>query len=146
MGWHLHQLSEPSDLLGLEAKWMGVGRLTPESKHRRIDILCIPYEQWGAALLYFTGNAIVSESNTTLLTISSTAACACTPGRRATPSTSGGSPKGLYAIALARRQRKVSDHPRDILTPTGEIIASRTEQEIFDVLGLRWRPPEHRRP
>ena len=48
---------------------MGVGRLDVNSKHRRIgktrsclvtpgliaDILCIPFEQWGAALIYFTG-------------------------------------------------------------------------------------------
>ena len=34
---------------------MGVGRLNSDSKYRRIDILCIPFEQWGAALIYFTG-------------------------------------------------------------------------------------------
>ena len=28
----------------------------------------------------------------------------------------------------------------------GVIVASRTEQEIFDRLGLRWRPPHQRRP
>jgi hypothetical protein len=49
---------------------MGVGRV--RELHRRIDILCIPYEQWGkltmtqltvgAALIYFTGNEIVSLS------------------------------------------------------------------------------------
>jgi hypothetical protein len=52
---------------------MGVGRLGPHALHRRIgedalsrgcpalmaDIMCIPFEQWGAALLYFTGNDIV---------------------------------------------------------------------------------------
>lgn len=40
---------------------MGVCRL-PDGVHRRIDILSIPWEQKGAALLYFTGNAIVSRS------------------------------------------------------------------------------------
>lgn len=40
---------------------MGVGRVSVDSKYRRIDILCIPYEQWGAALIYFTGNEVVSE-------------------------------------------------------------------------------------
>lgn len=38
---------------------MGVGRLSPAHKYRRIDILCIPFEQWGAALIYFTGNEVV---------------------------------------------------------------------------------------
>lgn len=33
----------------------------------------------------------------------------------------------------------------DQLTP-GEIVASHTEEEIFDVLGIRWRPPHQRRP
>lgn len=62
------QLGVPHDWRGLEAKWMGVGRLNSDSKYRRIgelplvkgalnerDILCIPFEQWGAALIYFTG-------------------------------------------------------------------------------------------
>lgn len=67
----ISQLSAPHDWKALEAKWMGVGRLSHNSLHRRIgephpiskeltsDILCIPFEQWGAALLYFTGNDIV---------------------------------------------------------------------------------------
>lgn len=67
---------------------MGVGKVSPEGKHRRIDILCIPYEQWGAALLYFTGNDIVSSSVFVELTHSSTGAFASTHARRATPSTS----------------------------------------------------------
>lgn len=29
---------------------------------------------------------------------------------------------------------------------TGVLIASRTEQEIFDILGIRWREPRLRRP
>jgi DNA polymerase/3'-5' exonuclease PolX len=33
-----------------------------------VDILCIPYEQWGAALLYFTGNDIVSDCPMKVLT------------------------------------------------------------------------------
>lgn len=69
----IEKLSAPHDWRALEAKWMGVGRLNHNSLHRRIgqsnpsgqkrrlmiDILCIPFEQWGAALLYFTGNDIV---------------------------------------------------------------------------------------
>jgi len=65
----------PHDWRALEAKWMGVGRLDANSKHRRIgkflcrlrvmrklkaDILCIPFEQWGAALIYFTGKSTIS--------------------------------------------------------------------------------------
>ena len=80
------QLSLPHDWDELEAKWMGVCRL-PGGLHRRIgmclvistnlssitsyawgkeaysppsDILCIPFEQWGAALLYFTGKSALA--------------------------------------------------------------------------------------
>ena len=60
----------PTDWNALEAKWMGICRLGPDTKYRRLgmcirstasafltrlDILCIPFEQWGAALIYFTG-------------------------------------------------------------------------------------------
>jgi hypothetical protein len=32
------QLSQPHDWRALEAKWMGVGRATPEGKYRRIGM------------------------------------------------------------------------------------------------------------
>lgn len=63
---------------------MGVCKL-PGGVHRRIDILSIPWEQKGAALLYFTGNAIVSCVGRRVLTPSSlTAACASTRAKTAT--------------------------------------------------------------
>jgi len=63
----------------LEAKYMGICRRSPNDPVRRIgkitlistpikmtwkpnpDILCVPYEYWGGALLYFTGDAIVNS-------------------------------------------------------------------------------------
>ena len=71
-------LGTPEDDGALEAKYMGICRRSPEDKIRRIgtsmvihpwellahyriiDILTIPYHQWGAALVYFTGDGIVS--------------------------------------------------------------------------------------
>jgi DNA polymerase lambda len=70
-------LGTPEDDGALEAKYMGICRRSPEDKMRRIgmpivhsreplaywgilDILTIPTHQWGAALVYFTGDDIVS--------------------------------------------------------------------------------------
>jgi len=47
-------LSKPHEVDGLEAKWMGIGRRDAGGKRRRIDILAIPWEQVGGALVYFT--------------------------------------------------------------------------------------------
>lgn len=47
-------LSMPHDASSLEAKYMGIGRRDATSKRRRIDILTIPFDQWGGALIYFT--------------------------------------------------------------------------------------------
>lgn len=44
------------DLAGREYKYMGVVRLNPESKSRRIDIQLIEPESYPFALLYFTGS------------------------------------------------------------------------------------------
>ena len=46
------------------SKWMGAARLpSAETQNwRRIDILVVPNAEWGAALLYFTGNDIFNRS------------------------------------------------------------------------------------
>jgi hypothetical protein len=36
--------------------------LEPESKHRRIDIIVVPWRERACALLYFTGSAIFNRS------------------------------------------------------------------------------------
>ncbi|WVQ74353.1 hypothetical protein IAR50_003953 [Cryptococcus sp. DSM 104548] len=117
-----HDLSEPGDWDAVESKWMGVGRVGPEGKFRRIDILCIPFESWGASLIYFTGNELFNRS------------------------------LRLYArkLGFSLNQRglyKGVVRGRDGLkTVAGDSIASRTEEEIFDILGVRWRHPHHRNP
>lgn len=76
------QLSAPHDWNALEAKWMGVGRVGQSAMYRRIgklfvcqyvgwwlkfitDILCVPYESWGASLIYFTGKNLVTRDGRT---------------------------------------------------------------------------------
>lgn len=52
------QLSVSTEGSALEMKVHGTCRLSPAHKHRRIDILTIPFNQWGGALIYFTGESI----------------------------------------------------------------------------------------
>lgn len=114
---------------------MGVCRL-PDGKHRRIDLLSIPWEQRGAALLYFTGNAIVSAWYLSRsLTMSQFNRSLRLYARKSGYSLN---QRGLYRNVIRnRKSEKVTE---------GEIVASQTEEEIFEVLGIRWRPPHLRRP
>ena len=56
-----HTLSNPEDWNSLDAKWMGLIN-GANGKMRRIDILSVPYNELGAALIYFTGNDIFNRS------------------------------------------------------------------------------------
>ncbi|KIR53366.1 DNA polymerase lambda subunit [Cryptococcus gattii Ru294] len=117
-----HELSAPHDWNALEAKWMGVGRVGQSAIYRRIDILCVPYESWGASLIYFTGNELFNRSLRLY-------------ARKLGYSLN---QRGLYRnVVRARDGTKVLE---------GDRVASRTEEEIFHELGLRWRHPHHRRP
>ncbi|KAJ9103152.1 hypothetical protein QFC21_002574 [Naganishia friedmannii] len=104
-----HTLSAPSNYEADEAKWMGIGRLPKKentkkdvvkSKYRRIDILMVPWKNYGA----------IREKKW----------------------------RGLFKDVIRDANNKK--------TTEGELVASRTEQEIFDVLNIRYRPPELRRP
>nr|KIR88216.1 DNA polymerase lambda subunit [Cryptococcus tetragattii IND107] len=117
-----HELSAPHDWNALEAKWMGVGRVGQSTIYRRIDILCVPYESWGASLIYFTGNELFNRSLRLY---------ARKLGYNLNQ-------RGLYRnVVRARDGTKVLE---------GDRVASRTEEEIFHELGLRWRHPHQRRP
>nr|XP_019010474.1 uncharacterized protein I206_04943 [Kwoniella pini CBS 10737]OCF49255.1 hypothetical protein I206_04943 [Kwoniella pini CBS 10737] len=110
-----HDLGTPTDWSAPEAKWMGVGRLSTVHKHRRIDILSIPFENWGAALIYFTGNEVFNRSMRLY----------------ARKQGFGLNQRGLYKGVMREKDgTKLTE---------GELVASRTEQDIFDALGLRWR-------
>ncbi|EKM52273.1 uncharacterized protein PHACADRAFT_30808 [Phanerochaete carnosa HHB-10118-sp] len=53
-------LSIPSNWWSTELVYHGLCRRDDDSPVRRLDFLAVPYEQRGAALLYFTGDDIVS--------------------------------------------------------------------------------------
>lgn len=87
---------------------------------RRIDLLLVPETEYGAALIYFTGNDIFNRSIRLL---------ASRKGMRLNQ-------RGLYKDALRGYNRqKVSE---------GELLEGRSEKRIFQILGVKWREPEQR--
>ena len=103
------------------SKWHGASAL-PESRiWRRLDLLFVPGDEIGAALIYWTGNDIFNRSIRLL---------ASRKGMRLNQ-------HGLFKHVMRGKSReKVTD---------GELVESKSEKEIFRRLGVPWRPPEHRR-
>jgi DNA polymerase IV len=76
----------------------------------------------GAALIYFTGNDIFNRSMRLL---------ASKKGYRLNQ-------RGLYKDVIRGKNReKITE---------GTLVESRDERKIFEILGVTWRPPEHRIP
>lgn len=114
------QASLASTSRGDGFKWHGASALPGSSIWRRIDLLFVPGSEIGAALIYFTGNDIFNRSMRLL---------ASKKGMRLNQ-------RGLYADVLRGEQRKK-------LTE-GRLVEGRDEKRIFELLGVPWRPPEHR--
>lgn len=87
---------------------------------RRIDLLLVPETEFGAALIYFTGNDIFNRSLRLL---------ASRKGMRLNQ-------RGLYKDVLRGPYREK-------LTQ-GELLEGRSERRIFQILGVRWREPDQR--
>lgn len=102
-------------------KWHGASRLEGEDRPwRRIDFLVVPGEEIGAAFLYFTGNDVFNRSMRLL---------ASKKGMRLNQ-------KGLYKDVMRGKDReKMSE---------GTLLESKDEKRIFEILGVPYRPPEHR--
>ncbi|KAK3382854.1 hypothetical protein B0T24DRAFT_602777 [Lasiosphaeria ovina] len=87
---------------------------------RRIDFLLVPESEYGAALIYFTGNDVFNRSIRLL---------ASKKGMRLNQ-------RGLYAEVMRGRDRaRVTD---------GQLLEGRDERRIFDILGVKWREPWER--
>lgn len=87
---------------------------------RRIDLLLVPETEYGAALIYFTGNDIFNRSIRLLAS------------RKAMRLNQ----RGLYKDVLRDHDRlKISE---------GELLEGRNEKRIFQLLGVKWREPEKR--
>ncbi|KAI8593810.1 DNA polymerase lambda-like protein [Geranomyces variabilis] len=105
---------------------MGICRLPGgPGIHRRLDIWAVPWDEIGAALVHWTGNTIFNMRLRQL---------AAKKGMRL-------SQHGLFAIHDTTRDART---PRAKDLADGVRVASRTEEEIFEALGVRYRPPEGR--
>ncbi|KAM7206637.1 hypothetical protein V8F33_000280 [Rhypophila sp. PSN 637] len=122
--------SERSGKNGAGSKWHGCCVLpsdTPNAEGksqraiwRRIDFLLVPETEYGAALIYFTGNDIFNRSMRLL---------ASKKGMRLNQ-------RGLYRdVMLGKGRVKVTD---------GELVEGRDEKRIFEILGVKWREPSER--
>ncbi|KAH3525184.1 hypothetical protein KXV55_001685 [Aspergillus fumigatus] len=115
------QVSLASTSRGDGSKWHGASVLPGSKIWRRIDLLFVPGSEIGAALIYFTGNDIFNRSMRLL---------ASKKGMRLNQ-------RGLYAdVQCGEQRRKLSE---------GRLLEGRNERRIFEILGVPWRPPEHRR-
>ncbi|KAJ5561969.1 DNA polymerase family X [Penicillium sp. DV-2018c] len=101
------------------SKWHGASALPGTDLWRRIDLLFVPDAEIGAALIYFTGNDMFNRSMRLLAR--KKGMCL--------------NQKGLFTDVLRRQQVKLN---------AGRLIEGRDERQIFALLGVPWRPPEHR--
>ncbi|KAK4165731.1 hypothetical protein QBC43DRAFT_315065 [Cladorrhinum sp. PSN259] len=104
------------------SKWHGCCVLpSAEPKvWRRIDFLLVPETEYGAALIYFTGNDMFNRSLRLL---------ASKKGMRLNQ-------RGLYKEVMRGRGRKK--------VTVGELVEGRDEKKIFEMLGVKWREPSER--
>ncbi|KAJ4424803.1 hypothetical protein N0V82_000522 [Gnomoniopsis sp. IMI 355080] len=87
---------------------------------RRIDFLLVPETEFGAALIYFTGNDIFNRSLRLL---------ASKKGMRLNQ-------RGLYKDVMRGANREK-------LTE-GELVEGKDEKKIFEILNVKWREPSER--
>ena len=114
------QLTEIDPVKG--TKWHGAACL-PRAKvqtWRRVDFLVVPWEEMGAALIYFTGNDLFNRSIRLL---------ASKKGMRLNQ-------HGLFKdVMRGPGRQKITE---------GKLVEAKSEKLIFQHLGVPWRPPEHR--
>ena len=100
--------------------WHGAATLPGTTVWRRVDFLIVPWDELGAALIYFTGNDIFNRSMRLL---------ASKMDMRLNE-------RGLWKDVIRGTNR-------ERLTQ-GTLIEGKDERKIFDILNVPWRPPEHR--
>ncbi|XP_024411481.3 DNA polymerase lambda isoform X6 [Desmodus rotundus] len=106
---------------GPQQKYLGVCRLPgPGRRHRRLDIIVVPYSEFACALLYFTGSAYFNRS------------------MRALAKT-----KGMSLSERALSTAVVRD-TRGLKVGSGRVLPTPTEKDVFRLLGLPYREPAER--
>lgn len=105
------------------SKWHGAARL-PGRAHpktmRRVDFLYVPWDEMGAALIYFTGNDIFNRSIRLLAS------------------------KKKYRLNQHGLWEDVMRGPGRVRVTQGKLVEARSERRIFEILKVPYRPPEHR--
>jgi DNA polymerase IV len=101
-------------------KWHGTSCLPSSKVWRRLDLLLVPEEEMGAALIYFTGNDIFNRSMRLL---------ASKKGMRLNQ-------RGLYIDVMRGKNREKMTE--------GTLLEGRSEKKIFEILGVPWRHPTER--
>jgi len=102
------------------SKWHGASKIAEDGPWRRIDFLLVPWAERGAALIYFTGNDIFNRSMRLL---------ASKKDYRLNQ-------RGLYKDVLRGPARqRITD---------GTLVEGESEEKIFEILGVPYRPPHHR--
>lgn len=101
-------------------KWHGASCLPSSTIWRRLDLLLVPEEEMGGALLYFTGNDIFNRSMRLL---------ASKKGMRLNQ-------KGLYKDVMRGKNGKMLSE--------GMLLEGKDERRIFEILGVPWREPSER--
>jgi DNA polymerase IV len=101
-------------------KWLGASCLPGSKIWRRLDMLLVPEEEMGAALIYFTGNDIFNRSIRLL---------ASKKGMRLNQ-------RGLYADVMRGKNR--------VKLTEGTLLEGKSERKIFEILGVPWREPTER--
>lgn len=91
----------------------------------QVDLRILPPKSYGAALQYFTGS---KEHNVKLR-------------KRAVEQGLRVSEYGVFRIAGGKRKES-DDEERDPWS--GKLVAGKTEQEVYDAVGVSWMPPEIR--
>ncbi|KAM9197815.1 DNA polymerase lambda isoform 1-T1 [Dugong dugon] len=106
---------------GQQQKYLGVCQLPgPRQRHRRLDIIVVPYSEFACALLYFTGSAHFNRS------------------MRALAKTKGMSlSEHSLSTAVVRDTHGLKVGP-------GRVLPTPTEKDIFRLLGLPYREPAER--
>ena len=102
------------------SKWHGAASVPGSRIWRRVDFLLVPGDELGAALIYFTGNDLFNRSIRLL---------ASKKGMRLNQ-------RGLYKDVIRGNNRE--------RITQGTLVEGKSEKKIFDILGVPYRPPEHR--
>lgn len=105
---------------GDQKKYMGVCRLPgPGHRHRRLDIIVVPYNEFACALMYFTGSAHFNRSMRALAKTRNMSL----------------SEHSLNESVVRQGSLKVYG---------GTSLATLTEKDVFSLLGIPYRQPQER--